>query len=584
MKEDNKTIKLIAVYARVSTAKQEEEKTIKTQLSAVREFARCNGYAIVKEYIDDGWSGDILVRPQLDQLRQDAKSKNWEAVLAYDPDRLARRYSYQELVMDELREAGIEVLFVTTPTPKNGEEKILQGVKGLFAEYERAKIAERFRLGKLRVVKEGHVLGSDAPYGYRYVPRRENQHGYYEIIEDEAKVVRHIFTWIASEGLTIRAAVKRLEEKGIKPRRSKRGVWNASTLGHLLRNEAYIGEAHYGKQFGVVPERPLKKEKYRRNKKSSRRSRPRTEWIKIPVPPIINAELFQHAQEALKRNFELSNRNRKNEYLLSGKIWCTCGYRRAGEGPQHGKHLYYRCTQRVNTFPLPSTCPEEGKGVNARIADKLVWNKLTELMSSSDLLMREIERSAISREHKQIESVKDTSAAQEELDKLKVAEDRYMKAYGSGLLSLAQLTEYIDPLRERTANLRVQVSNSQEARGRTDLTRFPSRDEVKAFAKESAAVLPDLSFGQRRAIVRNVVDKVIGSQNQLRVYGYIPVDNTNNVSFCTSDRHGWNTIGNENLPINSTIPFEFNLPVPILKRGRIPARGNSTGDESKRAA
>ena len=104
-----KTIQLIAVYARVSTARQEEEGTIETQLSAIREFASKNNYTIVKDYVDNGWSGDMLARPALDQLREDAKKKLWQAVLIYDPDRLARRYSFQELVMDELRELGIEI-------------------------------------------------------------------------------------------------------------------------------------------------------------------------------------------------------------------------------------------------------------------------------------------------------------------------------------------------------------------------------------------------------------------------------------------------------------------------------------------
>jgi site-specific DNA recombinase len=147
-------VNLIAIYARVSTARQEEEGTIEVQLGTLRDFARQHGYKVVKEYIDDGWSGDVLVRPSLDELRADAPKKAWQAVLIYDPDRLARRYSYQELVMDELRDRGIEVIFVTVPAPKNSEEKILYGVRGLFAEYERAKIAERFRLGKLRKVRE----------------------------------------------------------------------------------------------------------------------------------------------------------------------------------------------------------------------------------------------------------------------------------------------------------------------------------------------------------------------------------------------------------------------------------------------
>src|SRR3989344_2769372 len=175
MNATEKTIKLIGTYARVSTSRQEEEGTIETQLAALREFAQKNGYRIVKEYIDDGWSGDILARPALDELRQDAKQKLWEGVLIYDPDRLARRYSYQELVMDELREAGVEILFITVSAPKNSEDKILHGVRGLFAEYERAKITERFRLGKLRNIKEGHVINSEAPYGYTRIRKNEQQ-------------------------------------------------------------------------------------------------------------------------------------------------------------------------------------------------------------------------------------------------------------------------------------------------------------------------------------------------------------------------------------------------------------------------
>jgi site-specific DNA recombinase len=123
--------KLIAIYARVSTARQEEDDTIETQLVVLREFAQQNNCIVVREYIDDGWSGDILARPSLDQLRADVTKKVWQAVLIYDPDRFARRYSYQELVMDELRERHIEVLFITVSAPKNSEEKILHGVRGL---------------------------------------------------------------------------------------------------------------------------------------------------------------------------------------------------------------------------------------------------------------------------------------------------------------------------------------------------------------------------------------------------------------------------------------------------------------------
>jgi site-specific DNA recombinase len=268
-------ILLIAVYARVSTARQEEEGTIETQLSAVREFAGKNNYAIVKDYVDNGWSGDMLARPALDQLREDAKKKLWQAVLIYDPDRLARRYSFQELVMDELRELGLDTLFVTVSPSRNHEDRLMYGVRGIFAEYERTKIAERFRLGKVRKAKEGHILTTEAPYGYSYIPKSHGKHGYYEINEYEADVVRRIFSLVADDGLPIRMLVQALQKMGVLPRKSKRGVWSTSTLSTLLRNKTYIGEGHFGASYAVVPERPLKSETYKKVKRQVGRCGPR---------------------------------------------------------------------------------------------------------------------------------------------------------------------------------------------------------------------------------------------------------------------------------------------------------------------
>ena len=192
-------LKLIATYGRVSTSNQENEGTIETQLSAVNQFAEKNGYTIVKQYIDNGWSGDSLARPALDQLRMDAKNKNWEAVLIYDPDRLARRGAWQEVVIEELKDLDVEVLFVTIPKPKTDEDIIMYKMRGVFTEYERMKIKERFRLGKVRKANEGHIIVSEAPYGYTFILKKGKKgdadfhQGYYEINEREAQIVKNIF-------------------------------------------------------------------------------------------------------------------------------------------------------------------------------------------------------------------------------------------------------------------------------------------------------------------------------------------------------------------------------------------------------
>ena len=554
-------ITLISTYARVSTARQEEEGTIEVQLGTLRDFARERGYTIVKEYIDDGWSGDILARPSLDQLREDAKKKMWQAVLIYDPDRLARRYSYQELVMDELRDMGLEVMFITVPSPKNSEEKILHGVRGLFAEYERAKIRERFRLGKVRKVKEGHVLLSEAPYGYAYVARQGDRHGFLEIDPDEARVVQTLFDWVGNRGLTLRQVVRHLQEQAIRPRRSERGVWNTSTLSTLLRNSVYIGEAHWGSSHAVVPTHPLKTDTYRKIKKSSRRLNPKEEWLFIPVPAIIERDLFERTRAQLATNYALCKRNKKNPYLLAGKIRCMCGRTRSGEGPLKGKHLYYRCTDRVLRFPLPRECRE--RGLNARIADDLVWKAIVELMSSPELMKQQVERRMTSVESTSARPAENIAAIERELEKLKEQASRYNTAYGAGVFTLEQLRECVTSLNEKIKGLEAQLAKAGEQRQAMEADVPPSLDEIERFASKARESLSGLNFEQKRAIVMNTVDRVIGSQQGLQVFGYISIPD--HVEFNTINRHG--QCANQ-LFLPCKIPFEFMIPMPPpLKRG-----------------
>jgi len=521
-----------------------------------KEFALERNYTVVKDYIDDGWTSDILARPALDQLRQDAKKKIWDAVLVYDPDRIARRYSYQELVTDELREAGAQVIFITVEAPKNSEDKILFGVRGLFAEYERAKITERFRLGKLRKIKEGHLLVSEALYGYSYIPKADTKHGYYEINPSEARVVKMIFGWVADERLTLRKVVKRLQGMGIPPRKSKRGVWSTSTLTHLLRNKGYTGESHWGSTYAVVPENPLSKEKYRRVKKSSRRAKPEEEWFTIPIPPIIDKVLFTKARAQMEENFKLNKRNTVNQYLLSNRVYCECGKRRCGEGPQHGRYLYYRCNDRVNSFPLTPSCGL--KGVNARVADAIVWDKVTELMCSPGLLTAQLSRWLESRQAAGKSAVVDTGAIEKELEKTRNEEDRYNRAYAAGLFTLEKLGEYLLPLRARLKSLSSQIELCKSKENEAPPLPIPDRDEIEAFSIKAEATLQNLSFEAKRDIILNTVEKVVASPKKLQVYGYIPITADNDVALSSNHRHGMNAT-RHNHGGTAAIPFEFGV-------------------------
>jgi site-specific DNA recombinase len=532
----------IAIYGRVSTSLQEDQKTIENQIMAIKDFADekfgKGNYTIIEEYLDEGWSGDSLIRPRLDQLRIDATKKIWDIVIIYDPDRLARRSAWQEIVTEELKELGIDILYVTIPQAKTEEDKIMQKMRGVFNEFERMKIAERFRIGKLRKVKEGHILISEALYGYRYVPNNKDtkEHGYYIINEEEAEVVRKIFTWIGEERLTIRQVVRRLQELNIKPRRSKRGVWNTSTLTTMLRHKGYIGQAHWGSSYAVLPVNPIKTGKYKKIKKSSRKIKPEGDWIarNIPIPIIISEELFLKVQAQLKTNSALCERNTKNQYLIGGKIFCSCGRKRCSESPQHGKYLYYRCSDRIYSFPLPYICKE--KGINAKIADQLLWQEITKLITSPNLLMAQINKWIEDRKNKIQPLGVNVEAIEKDITRLDAQVERYNTAFGAGVISLEKLRGYVEPRNKQIEKLKAQIKEAKQEKICTDVATIPTEKEIKVFARAAIETLKDLSFEKKQVIIRSIIEKIIGTQQQLQVYGKIPLT-LNYVAYKSNSRN-----------------------------------------------
>lgn len=559
---------MIAYYGRVSTSNQEDQKTIQNQemeLNALAdEICGIGNYVVVRKYYDEGWSGDILARPYLDQLRQDASTGMWDILLIYDPDRLARRAHYQEVVLEELREAGKQIHFRTVKTPENPEDQIFFSMRGVFSQYERMKIAERFRIGKLRKARNKHVITSIAPYGYTLMPRR-GKPGDLDFVEThlvinpiEARVVQMIFEWVGDERLTIRRVIKRLQEMNILPRKNSSGVWGTTTLSTMLKRETYIGQAYFGASIAIVPKKPWKKDvKYRKVKKTSRKMKPKDEWLPIPVQPILEGEegkaLFARAQVQLKENYETSQRNKKNAYLLAERMRCICGCSRTGEGPQQGKYLYYRCSNRVKSFPLPPKCNE--KGINARIADKQVWSKLVDLMGSREHIKSQIQRWMNRQKEQSGVTGVGVDALKQEIMSLKKQEQRYHVAYGGGAIELAQLTELTTPLKAKIAELEQRAANEQAALNAQSDNSILPLEEVEYLHTGVAEALHGLSFEQKRDIVLDVVDEIVGVPGRLKVSGYLPVavvspiqrdflfpSSTNiYVEHKTSDRNCWIT-------------------------------------------
>ena len=159
-----------AMYARVSSEQQAEAQTIASQVAALRERGALEGLTVpsAMAFLDEGYSGATLVRPALERLRDVVAARAVDRLYGHSPDRLARTYAYQVLLVDEFRRAGVEVIFLNRALGQSPEEDLLLQVQGMMAEYERAKLIERHRRGKRYAARSGvvHVL-SGAPYGYR---------------------------------------------------------------------------------------------------------------------------------------------------------------------------------------------------------------------------------------------------------------------------------------------------------------------------------------------------------------------------------------------------------------------------------
>ena len=246
-----------AIYARVSTDKQGRDQTIDSQLDALRRWATAHGHELKDDhiYIDEGYSGARLDRPALDRLRDAAREGEFDVIAVYSPDRLARRYAYQVLLLEELRKAACDVEFIERPISDDPHDQLLLQIQGAIAEYERAVLAERFRRGKLQKARAGQWGASRAPYGYRYVPKRDGVPGHLEVDEAEAEVVRMLYRWLIDERMTVRQILKRLAAGPWRPRNGKR-LWSNAVVHRILSDPLYTGTAYANRHVFVVPRKP----------------------------------------------------------------------------------------------------------------------------------------------------------------------------------------------------------------------------------------------------------------------------------------------------------------------------------------
>src|SRR3954469_17213772 len=516
-----------AIYARVSSDQQAERQTIGSQVSDLLARVAAEGRDIGEEFrfLDDGQSGASLVRPALERLRDLVAMAAIDVVYVHAPDRLARSYAHQAVLIEEFARAGTEVVFLNRPIGQTPEDTLLLQLQGMFAEYERARIVERSRRGKRHLAQAGvvSVLGR-APYGYRFVSRREAADGKarFEVVESEAAVVRRMFEWVAQERVSLALVCQRLFETGV-PSPTGKARWSESMASALLTNPTYAGQARFGRVATAPWQPPLRPPRGRAPIPKHPRRRflaPIEQWITIPVPALIDTALFEATQEQLGEN-RRRRRQRKAgaRYLLQGLLVCqSCGYALCGrwKASLHASgpgYRYYRCNgtdshrfagqRRCDASPLP-----------VEPLDAAVWAEVCRLLENRAQVAEEYHRrlQAVRSEPDQPE----LEMIERQLSKLRAGTGRLIDSYAEGVISKTEFEPRLAGLRQRIAELETEAATLRNAVEHARALHLVI-GKLETFAGLVRDRLDEADWTTKRDLIRTLVRRIEVNDQHVRV-------------------------------------------------------------------
>ena len=519
---------IAAIYARVSSDTQREANTIASQTAALIDFARSRNYQVPAEWVfeDAGSSGATLLRPGLEQVRDLAAEGQIQAVLVYSPDRLSRKYAYQILIMEEFARAGVETVFVKAPQTATPEDALLVQFQGMIAEYERAQILERSRRGKRHRARQGQVsVLSGAPYGYRYLRKSDDTAAYYEILAAEAEVVRMVYGCYTARAMSIGAITRLLNQKGV-PTRMRTPRWERSTVWAMLRNPAYKGTACFGKTRTALRQRvtrPLRLRGGIASRDSAHHETPRSDWIEIAVPAIVDEVIFARAQELLAENKVHAPRRTIEPSIVQGLVTCSkCGYALSRTSTRSSARTlhYYRCLGSDGWRRLGGpVC--DSRPIRQDLLDDVVWTEILRLLEDPKLIQAELDRRLTAARTAEPAKQREQTL-QRDLTRIRKSMDRLLTAYQEELLSLDELRRRMPELRQRENAIQAELQSIlDQVNDRAAYLRLA--ETLQAFLARLRASAATLDISERQRIVRLLVREILIDNETIIIRHSIPI-------------------------------------------------------------
>ncbi len=491
-----------ALYARVSSDRQDVDLSVAAQLRALRDHAEKNGYLVVREYVDEAESGRIADRPQFQKMLDEAGKPEapFREILVWKFSRFTRKREHAVAFKSMLRRRGIRVVSITEHADDSATGRLMEAIIESVDEFYSENLAQEVTRGMREAASRGFWVTSYAPYGYRrvYVQDGPKKRPKLELNPPADAVVRRIFD-MALKGRSILDITKTLNSEGIPTMNGKR--WLKTTIHTMLDNEAYTGAVVWGisSKDGQPPVR-----------------------VEDAHPAIISKREFQRVRKLLdSRAPKRANpRRTSSPYLLSGILKCeTCGRAMSASEAKSGKYTYYVCQSLMKRGSGACKTPRlNAKKIESTIVDELRSNILTESNIRDLVKLLDEEMDGAAREHRQkLESI------DAELEEVKKQLGRVWHFIStSDSVDVAAASDHIVELRGRKESLE---SAADEARAVLTERRqyLDSTDTIATFAEEMGEFLATSELTETKAFVHSFVKEIQVKPGRAAIIYAIPM-------------------------------------------------------------
>ncbi len=525
----------VALYLRVSTSNQVHDQTIDQQLERLSAYAQTKSWILTDNAIfrDDGWSGARLRRPGLDRLRDTIQGRAFDRILVTAPDRLARNYVHQMLLIEEFEHAGCCVEFIERPMSQDPHDQLLLQIRGAVAEYERTLIAERMRRGRLAKLQAGVMLPwTHPPYAYRLHPDRPRDPTGVTLDPAEAAVVKELFAWYLEPAGSLYELVRRLRAAQI-PSPHGQAIWGVATIRGILTNPAYVGQV-YSNRVSYRPPQVRRSATHPIGRPHNTAvARPRDEWLLVAtVPAVVSQSEFDQVGAKLAMNQSFASRNNSvHPYLLRALVSCgLCSMSCTARTLNH-RNNYYVCAGRAKAIQSKREEPCPSRYIPAHELDALVWQDLCEVVMEPARIGE-----ALARAQEGAWMSQDLQARRETLRKgqqsLAQQLDRLTEAYLQNVIPLAEYERRRRELEQKQEALAAQAQQlgAQQER-QVELAGVATT--IEGFCERVREGLSTATFDQKRKLVELLIDRVIVTGDEVEIRYVVPTSaKSENVRFC----------------------------------------------------